>query len=115
MAIQAGAGEMALAAPPSWQPGPPDATTGYLYDTASQSVATLTTTAQESPADRALRLREAIRQALRESDWTQLPDAPLTPAAVAEAAAWRAGLRDIPKTPGWEAGTYDLAQPWTEF
>ncbi|MBE2275638.1 MAG: hypothetical protein IAE87_05010 [Rhodobacteraceae bacterium] len=115
LAIQAGSGEMTVPAPSSWQPGHFAAETGLLYDTASQSVSTVTTTAQESAADRAIRLREMIRAALRDTEWTQLPDTALTPAEIAEAAAWRAGLRAIPQTPGWEAGTYDFTHPWTEF
>lgn len=37
----------------------------------------------------------AIRMLLRESEWSQLPDAPLTTARVAVWAAYRAALRDM--------------------
>jgi hypothetical protein len=38
---------------------------------------------------------------LRLSDWTQLPDVPITEAQRAEAAAYRQALRDADKQEGW--------------
>ncbi|WP_199750779.1 MULTISPECIES: tail fiber assembly protein [Gemmobacter] len=38
---------------------------------------------------------------LSDSDWTQLADAPLTPAKQAQWATYRQELRDIPSQPGY--------------
>jgi len=49
-----------------------------------------------------LRLERDAR--LNWSDWTQLPDVPLTPAAVAQWRAYRKALRDVPEAvqaQGW--------------
>jgi len=43
------------------------------------------------------RLRAERDRLLRDSDWTQLPDAPLTPEERAEWAAYRQALRDLPQ------------------
>lgn len=40
-------------------------------------------------------------QLLSDSDWTQLADAPLTPAKQAQWATYRQELRDIPSQPGY--------------
>lgn len=48
--------------------------------------------------------KEALRierwHLLIQSDWTQLPDAPLTTAKKAEWKAYRQALRDLPETAG---------------
>jgi len=54
-------------------------------------------------------LRDARDQALRETDWTQLPDAPLTPEEVADSRELRAALRGAPEqaasAPAWAPDT----------
>ena len=47
-----------------------------------------------------VRLRGLIGEALRDSDWTQLPDAPLTQGKKDEWVAYRQQLRDIPNNLG---------------
>ena len=50
-----------------------------------------------------LRLERGAR--LNESDWTQLPDVPLTPAVVAQWRVYRKALRDTPEAvqaQGWD-------------
>ena len=45
-----------------------------------------------------LKFRESREFFLRETDWTQIPDAPLTSEKKAEFTAYRQALRDIPQT-----------------
>lgn len=56
---------------------------------------------EELAARRRAEAMDALRarrdQLLRESDWTQMPDAPLTPEERAEWAAYRQALRDLPQ------------------
>lgn len=40
-------------------------------------------------------------QLLRDTDWTQMPDAQLTAAQKSAMAAYRQTLRDMPAQPGW--------------
>ena len=55
-----------------------------------------------SPSGMSARAVDAIRtQLLADSDWTQLLDAPLTPAKQSEWATYRQALRDIPTQPGY--------------
>lgn len=50
----------------------------------------------------ALRLvREERTKRLLESDWTQLPDSPLTPAQKSLWAVYRQALRDLPENVVW--------------
>ena len=51
----------------------------------------------KAKADALAALRAERDRLLRESDWTQLPDAPLTAAERAEWAAYRQALRDLPQ------------------
>jgi len=55
-------------------------------------------------------LDQVLVQMLYESDWTQIPNNPLTPQKSAEWATWRQQLRDFPDTwiPSNEA---DLPDP----
>lgn len=48
-------------------------------------------------ADAMQALRDERDRLLRDTDWTQLPDAPLTAAERAEWIAYRQTLRDLPK------------------
>ena len=45
-----------------------------------------------------LKVRESRALFLRETDWTQMPDAPLTPEKKIEFTVYRQALRDIPQT-----------------
>ena len=45
-----------------------------------------------------LKVRESRALFLRETDWTQMLDAPLTPEKKTEFTAYRQALRDIPQT-----------------
>ncbi len=45
--------------------------------------------------------RQVRSQLLRDTDWTQMADAPLTPAQRAAMAAYRQALRDLPEQPGF--------------
>ena len=47
-------------------------------------------------------LKLVIQHLLFESDWTQLPNCPLSPTKVNEWATWRQMLRDFPAT--WKPG-----------
>lgn len=47
--------------------------------------------------------------ALVASDWTQIPDAPLSPAQRQAWAAYRAALRDVPAQPGFPVITWPEA------
>lgn len=46
-------------------------------------------------------IRENRDKLLKQSDWSVLPDAPLTTAKKAEWLAYRQALRDIPQQPGF--------------
>jgi hypothetical protein len=64
------------------------------------------TLAAEIPADamRALRIVEARvgrDLMLRASDWTQMPDAPMSEATRASWGGYRQALRDLPQQPGF--------------
>jgi hypothetical protein len=48
---------------------------------------------------------------LQESDWTQLPDVPLTVEQVSAWAVYRQALRDLPAQPGWPANINWPVQP----
>lgn len=56
-----------------------------------------------TPEDLASTTRLERDRLLRESDWTQVVDAPLAPEAVAAFAAYRQQLRDVPEQPGFPA------------
>lgn len=55
-------------------------------------------TPEETDEDRMCELRIIRNNALRSSDWTQMPDAPFTDAKKAEWATYRQELRDITNT-----------------
>ncbi len=63
-------------------------------------------------------IRRIRNQKLAESDWTQLPDAPLTAEQKAEWAAYRQALRDVPQTmeskgstaPEWPVSPFTLVR-----
>lgn len=52
----------------------------------------------EAQAQALASLRARRDKALRESDWTQLPDAPVTASERAEWTSYRQALRDLPET-----------------
>jgi hypothetical protein len=65
-----------------------------------------------SPALAALRLRSARAMRLAQSDWTQLPDSPLTAAQKAEWRKYRKALRDLPDDqPGATIETVEWPEP----
>ena len=45
--------------------------------------------------------RERRKEALQETDWTQLPDSPLTDSKKAEWRIYRQALRDLPTHSNW--------------
>tara|TARA_A100001015_G_scaffold86222_1_gene95843 strand:+ start:1742 stop:1975 length:234 start_codon:yes stop_codon:yes gene_type:complete len=45
--------------------------------------------------------RERRKEALQETDWTQLPDSPLTDSKKAEWRTYRQALRDLPTHSNW--------------
>ncbi|MCI5097722.1 MAG: phage tail assembly chaperone [Rhodobacteraceae bacterium] len=67
---------------------------GYVYDPAED---TITNVIAPSIGVSEVDVRREIAQRLRDSDWTQLADSPLTPAAQPVWDAYRAALRAIPQ------------------
>jgi hypothetical protein len=67
---------------------------GYVYNPAQN---TITNTIAPSVGISELDVRREIAQRLRDSDWTQLADSPLSPAAQPVWTAYRAALRAIPQ------------------
>jgi len=64
------------------------------------------TAAETVPESTLLRIkadqaRSERSRRLRDTDWTQMPDAPLTSAQRAAMAAYRQALRDLPELPGF--------------
>jgi hypothetical protein len=63
----------------------------------------------------ATRARELRRLYLMHTDFTQLPDVPISGAARAAFAAYRQALRDLPAQPGWpENVTWPVAPTYTK-
>lgn len=56
---------------------------------------------EESDAAIAKRLREVRTSLLFATDWTQLPDVPLTPDTKQAMRDYRTALRDLPTQTGW--------------
>lgn len=109
IAIQAGDGEIAIPMP-NFPDGGTSLLGGFLYDTSSEEWTFVGMaephTNYDTPDYEAAAL-DLIRSLLRESEWTQLPDAPLTGPQQAEWTTYRADLRSI------AAGTY--GQPLASF
>lgn len=72
--------------------------TGWMtFDSSTGEINLFIASATSSAAD-LLQQRDIL---LRDSDWTQLLDAPLTSAKQAQWATYRQALRDIPSQPGY--------------
>ena len=50
--------------------------------------------------------RATRNQLLASSDWTQMPDSPLTDEAKTSWATYRSSLRDLPTSEGWPSVTF---------
>ena len=50
--------------------------------------------------------RETRNELLTSSDWTQMPDSPLTDEAKTSWATYRSSLRDLPASEGWPSVTF---------
>ena len=50
--------------------------------------------------------RATRNQLLASSDWTQMPDSPLTDEAKTSWATYRSALRDLPTSEGWPSVTF---------
>lgn len=55
-------------------------------------------------------IREARDAELGSTDWTQIPDAPLSPERVEAFAVWRQQLRDLPQTVATPEEAYDALE-----
>lgn len=115
--IQAEAGEVAIPAPAAWPANPVSSESGgYSYNTATQAVTFFGIPYSEPYADKVARLVGEVREALRETEWSMLPDAWLDSAQSIEMKQWREWVRSIPAGgPGWADLTYNLTPPYSEF
>jgi len=50
--------------------------------------------------------RATRNQLLADSDWTQMPDSPLTDEAKTSWSTYRSALRDLPTSEGWPSVTF---------
>lgn len=76
----------------------------YLWDTPEKLEAIKREQQVKTAAARLAAFRRRRDVKLAECDWTQLPDAPLTPEQKAAWADYRQALRDVPETAtadGW--------------
>lgn len=79
---------------------------GYRAITAEMGLDPGETKASEIPAallthGKAEQMKADRRQLLRATDWTQMPDAPITSAEKVAYQAYRQALRDLPSLPGF--------------
>ena len=84
---------------------------GTYYDTPPADSYIIDSPLQEQALEN---VRDWRDQLLQESDYTQLPDVPLTPADLAQWRAYRQALRDYPEqinVPEWTAPPWPVA-PW---
>ena len=69
-----------------------------------------TAIAEEKAASNAIMLnvenRNTRNELLAASDWTQMPDSPLTDEAKTSWATYRSALRDLPTSEGWPSVTF---------
>ena len=69
-----------------------------------------TAIAEEKAASNAIMLnvenRNTRNALLASSDWTQMPDSPLTDEAKTSWATYRSSLRDLPTSEGWPSVTF---------
>lgn len=85
----------------------------YTYDTVS---GTLSATTAAEPIEQEADNRRRIEAELRESEWSQLPDAPLTAAELVLWTQYRAELRGLSSKPEWPAvGVWPVKPTSTEF
>jgi hypothetical protein len=56
-------------------------------------------------------LKDAREELLKRTDWTQLPDSPLSPELKQEWAVYRQALRDMPAQPGFPENVNFPAEP----
>jgi hypothetical protein len=116
IAIQAGDGETAIAAPASWSGS---TAPGNVYDS-STGEAWFIAAPPPPPPEPSLQdnldfYLPRIQQALRDSEWALLSDAPLTAPQITEMVDHRAYLRGLPATITSGLVSYDLTPPYTEF
>lgn len=94
ISIQADDGEVAIESPGGWVM--PE-TGQWLYDTSNEEITALFIPMPPGGmpigADGVERIKARVADYLRRTDWTQLPDAPLTSAEVTAYADYRAYLR----------------------
>jgi hypothetical protein len=84
---------------------------GTYYDTPPAGSEIVDSPLQEQALENVRAYRD---QLLQESDYTQLPDVPITPAQVAQWRAYRQALRDYPQQINvelWSAPPWPVA-PW---
>lgn len=85
----------------------------YTYDTVAL---TLTATTAAEPIEEATDNRRRIVTELRDSEWSQLPDAPLTSGEIMLWALYRADLRALSTKPEWPSvATWPVKPTSTEF
>lgn len=114
--IQAGAGEVAIAAPAGWPANPNATDGGYTYNTASGAVTFVAAPYSEPYSDKEARTLAEVREALRESQWALLPDSWLNSDQKAQMTEWRTWVRALPACgPNWAEVTYNLTPPYSEF
>ena len=84
---------------------------GTYYDTPPAGSEIVDSPLQEQAMEN---VREWRNQLLQESDYTQLPDVPISPADLAQWRAYRQALRDFPQqinVADWSAPPWPVA-PW---
>jgi hypothetical protein len=116
IAIQAGTGETAIPSPGGWTYPATLPSGAYFYDSVALTVGFIGFP-EPGPTlqDNLDYYLPRIRQALRDSEWALLSDAPLTAPQVAEMVTYRAYLRDLPGEITAGAEEWNLTPPYTEF
>lgn len=106
IAMQAGSGETAIAWAGTVPTAALDSGVTWFFDTASSAFVSI---AAPLPAPSGTaheeRARALIKQRLRDTEWTQLPDAPLTSGQKADYATYRADLRALANNGSLPLGT----------
>jgi hypothetical protein len=116
ISLQAGDGETAVPAPEGWTGG---TALGLLYNSVTAEMQFIAAPPPQPPPpslqDNLDYYLPRIRQALRDSEWALLSDAPLTAPQVTEMVDYRAYLRGLPATITSGNVGYDLTPPYEEF
>ena len=85
----------------------------YTYDPVAETFAA---TPAAPPAETEETVTRRMRELLRASDWTQLPDSDLSPQQVTDWAIYRRNLKIVPQQPGFPtAVTWPTPPPEEEF